>query len=537
VEPFKEQSVKQNRIFVSPKAIGIALFLLTSHVSLLTAQALPALPDTTGFGVHVLALARDDGGTLWAGTYGRGIFRLRAGSKTWENIRHDTTSTSLSWDFVQAIAFGLRGEVWYGTVGNGWGVSIDRGVTWKNWTLTQLGPEWQYVVPNGIQVRVDTVFIATADGIQYSNDDGAHWTALIDTVGPPSKGPADSAFAVLNTEYIRRFGLDRRGLVITTTRGNQRLVLTSEGWLAADIPTAAFSPLNRVVIDGVAYKGTLCGIRPATDTLPCFNRAAPASDSGKPPLTDWFRRPIERNDNPYIDQTYRYGSTMGGNFQQHQGVEFNNADGTAVHAIGSGEVVYAGPAEQGALTVAIRMDSLLTTPNQRYFLYSVYYHNSALLVNVGDHVATGQIISRVGNTGRATNDHLHLEVAASPDQDVTQIVDSLQRFPIHTTNPELWIDPIPGTGTLAGRVLDAQGNPVPQARIYGIVKPDPSETPFSYIETYGDKAHPHPLYNENFALSDIPPGTYTLGVSIGSKKVWRKVIIQPGLVTWVEFRP
>src|SRR3989475_9274762 len=30
----------------------------------------------------------------------------------------------------------------------------------------------------------------------------------------------------------------------------------------------------------------------------------------------WFERPILPADQPYIDQTYRYGSTMGGNFQQ-----------------------------------------------------------------------------------------------------------------------------------------------------------------------------------------------------------------------------
>ena len=44
-------------------------------------------------------------------------------------------------------------------------------------------------------------------------------------------------------------------------------------------------------------------------------------------------------------------STMGGNFQPHQGVEFNNPDGTPVHAIGDGVVVHAGPAEQGGLRV------------------------------------------------------------------------------------------------------------------------------------------------------------------------------------------
>ena len=129
----------------------------------------------------------------------------------------------------------------------------------------------------------------------------------------------------------------------------------------------------------------------------------------------WFRRPIALDDQPYIDQTYRYGSTMGGNFQQHQGVEFNNPDGTSVHAIGDGVVVFAGPAEQGSITVAIRHDLRVKgRDGQRLFLFSTYYHNRALLVALGQRVKAGDVIAQVGNTGRATNDHLHLEVHASP---------------------------------------------------------------------------------------------------------------------------
>ena len=46
------------------------------------------------------------------------------------------------------------------------------------------------------------------------------------------------------------------------------------------------------------------------------------------------------------------------------------------------------------------------------------------------------------------------------------------------------------------------------------MKPEPIETPFSYAETYGDKAHPHPLYGEHFAVSDVPPGVYVVGTEI-----------------------
>src|SRR4051812_25801517 len=90
------------------------------------AQAsIPPLPDSTGWGVHVLAVARDAQGSIWVGTYGQGIYRLPLGATAWQPIRHDTTATSISHDFIQALAFGSRGEIWYGTVGNGWGLSTD----------------------------------------------------------------------------------------------------------------------------------------------------------------------------------------------------------------------------------------------------------------------------------------------------------------------------------------------------------------------------------------------------------------------------
>ncbi len=228
---------------------------------------------------------------------------------------------------------------------------------------------------------------------------------------------------------------------------------------------------------------------------------------------------------------------MGGFFQQHQGVEFNNPDGTPVMAAAAGRVVYAGPAEKGALTVAIRHDPTVSAKGQRYRLFSIYYHNSQLRTKVGARVKAGQVISLVGNTGRATNDHLHLELAISPTDSIGAIVDSVERFPPYTTNPELWLEPLPETGIVAGQVFDSSGAPLLQARVYGLTKRDPIDTPFSFAETYGDKGHPHPLYQEHFAVGDVPAGTYVLGVDIGGKKVFRRVTVEPGLLTWVVFKP
>lgn len=541
---------------------------------LLLALQVPQLPDSSGWGVHVLAIAQAPGSATWVGTYGQGIFVLREGAATWERIRssNDTAAHAISWDFVHAFAFGPKGQVWYGTVGNGWGLSTDGGKTWKNWEFRQLGPEWQYVTPNGIVTRGDTTFIATADGIKVTWDDGATWRVITDSIGATTA--KDSVWGRIPDQYV----LDlwwRNGWTLTYPSGH---AISTDGrsWNPVTLPSRP--KLERQTREALLADRarrttvTLCSdptvplrtlallddSTPVTPwgwfrageprrcaTVPRSGAAVPAARAPIQALRHtWFRRPIALGDQPYIDQTYRFGSTMGGNFQPHQGVEFNNGDGTPVRAIGKGVVVHAGPAERGALTVAIKHDRRLSsTPghgpgvNPPLWVFSVYYHNSRLLVKVGDRVRAGDVISLVGNTGRATNDHLHLEVHASPFDSTRLIVDPEVRYPPHNTNPELWIEPLPGTGIVAGQVWDSAGKPVQQARIYGLVKQEPQETPFSFIETYGSRNHSDPVYQEHFAISDVPPGEYVLGVAIGGTRVFRRAKVEAGKLTWVEFRP
>src|SRR5213079_3578535 len=200
------------------------------------AQSLPPLPDTTGFGVHVLALARAPDNAVWVGTYGQGIFVLRQGAGSWEQIKHssDTTGRTISFDFVHAFGFGPNGEIWYGTVGNGWGLSTDGGKTWTNWEFKQLGPEWQYVAPNGIATRGDTVYIATADGIKLSWDRGAIWAEITDSVGATT---AQHVVGRLPDQYVQALAAGPEGsLWAAHLRGVARSSDGGRSWIEFPAP-------------------------------------------------------------------------------------------------------------------------------------------------------------------------------------------------------------------------------------------------------------------------------------------------------------
>jgi murein DD-endopeptidase MepM/ murein hydrolase activator NlpD len=505
-------------------------------------EAQPApVPDSSGWGTHVLTVARAPDGAVWVGTFGEGIHVSRDGTgRRWEVLRSGD-STAISWDFVNALAF-APGAVWYGTIGNGWGVSRDGGRTWRNWTFDELGPRWLYVAPGGIATAGDTVYVATADGLRITADGGETWRDVTEAQGLPSR-----YLLGLEAEPAPG-GAGPPRLVVRHLRGESESRDGGRTWLStggADDAESAREAAARAEDAPVrAAAGTARTDDPGADLVrriqdwrrESFRRygdpgGAPIAPDGRRHF--WFRRPIAAADNPHLDQTYTYGSTMGGNFQQHQGVEQNNPEGTPVHAIGDGTVAYAGGAEAGSNTVAVRHDRRLGASH----VFSTYYHNSTLAVAPGDRVRAGDVIAHVGSTGRATNDHLHLEIHVAPTADSAAVVDPEQRYPAFTRNPQLWIEPLPGTGVVAGRVFDAAGRPVPGARVYGIVKPHPRETPFSFAETYEDRAHPDPVFGEHFAIGDVPAGEHVLGVEIGRAKVFRKVRVEPGKVTFVEFRP
>ncbi|MEY6431726.1 M23 family metallopeptidase [Thioalkalicoccus limnaeus] len=85
----------------------------------------------------------------------------------------------------------------------------------------------------------------------------------------------------------------------------------------------------------------------------------------------------------------------------HSGVDFASKAGEPVVAVADGVVVFAGTRGGYGRVVDIRhLDGLVTR----------YAHNSRNLVEVGQLVARGDVIAKVGSSGVATGPHVHFEV-------------------------------------------------------------------------------------------------------------------------------
>jgi murein DD-endopeptidase MepM/ murein hydrolase activator NlpD len=88
----------------------------------------------------------------------------------------------------------------------------------------------------------------------------------------------------------------------------------------------------------------------------------------------------------------------------HHAIDVAAPVGVPVYAAAAGEVVVAGETEYrgyGRMVVIRHANGYQT----------LYGHLSAWYVHAGQHVASGEMIGRMGSTGRSTGSHLHFEVS------------------------------------------------------------------------------------------------------------------------------
>ena len=96
--------------------------------------------------------------------------------------------------------------------------------------------------------------------------------------------------------------------------------------------------------------------------------------------------------------TSRFGARWG---STHTGTDVGAPTGTSIKAAAGGTVLFSG--WKGTL-------GKLVVINHGNGVQTYYAHCSSLLVSAGDTVSAGQLIAKVGNTGRSTGPHLHFEI-------------------------------------------------------------------------------------------------------------------------------
>ena len=88
--------------------------------------------------------------------------------------------------------------------------------------------------------------------------------------------------------------------------------------------------------------------------------------------------------------------------ERHQGIDISCSSGTPIKASSAGTVIYAGNTIRG-------YGNMIILRHSEEFV-TVYAHNQVNLVEERDRIEKGQIIGKVGQTGRATGPHLHFEI-------------------------------------------------------------------------------------------------------------------------------
>jgi murein DD-endopeptidase MepM/ murein hydrolase activator NlpD len=237
----------------------------------------------------------------------------------------------------------------------------------------------------------------------------------------------------------------------------------------------------------------------------------------------------------YPDRSYRYGSTQDGQREPHHGVELVNPRGTPILAAAPGTVIVAGNDDQVAYgpttkfygnLVVVQLDQA----SNGLPVYNLYGHMLEVAAKVGDRVDTGDLLGSVGLTGVAIGAHLHFEVRVGQNDYES------------TRNPELWFIPLPmknkPQGVVAGRVVDTNDHLVPELTV--VLRPLAVKADYVhnfYLTTYANDPYQlngDAVLQENFAITDVPPGTYS--VSVNTTKFYQQTItVKPGQIAWAAF--
>jgi murein DD-endopeptidase MepM/ murein hydrolase activator NlpD len=216
-----------------------------------------------------------------------------------------------------------------------------------------------------------------------------------------------------------------------------------------------------------------------------------------------FRVARPTDDIYQIHGGYLYAETNFG--YPHKGVDYQTPLSTPIYSAADGFLYWKDYEPEGA-GYYVMVQSRWSGQD----IWFMYFHLSDNnFFNLDDTIHTGDQIGLSGNTGNSTGPHMHFEIRQN---DV-----AYDGF-MNRRNPELWTA-IQGMGAIYGRVPNALDGT--RVDISPDPKPRPPYTTYSYSLTYtfDGLIGNDDVYQENYAIGDVKPGTYTITSVYGYSRV------------------
>ncbi|HXG51300.1 MAG TPA: LysM peptidoglycan-binding domain-containing M23 family metallopeptidase [candidate division Zixibacteria bacterium] len=165
-----------------------------------------------------------------------------------------------------------------------------------------------------------------------------------------------------------------------------------------DVPFEELARINRIRDPGHIRVGQRLFIPGAARQLP-VEVITPAEPASAPPVD---AEPLSARDRflwPVNGTIHSHYGPRGASF--HDGIDIAAPEGTPIRVIADGVVIYSDQLRGYGNIVIVRHEREVV---------SVYAHNQVNLAREGQRVSRGEVIARVGSTGRVSGPHLHFEI-------------------------------------------------------------------------------------------------------------------------------
>lgn len=207
----------------------------------------------------------------------------------------------------------------------------------------------------------------------FPDEEGLQWTCLVGIDGDSEPGRYD----------VRLDGVGRND---TPVSAQDTLVVVPKAF-----PTRRLSVEPKYVTPPASVQDRINKERERVDSI--FNATTPEKIWKGP-----FLLPVPGE---VISEFGKRSIYNGKPRSPHSGTDFRGAVGTPIHAPNAGRVV---------LTADLYYTGNTIILDHGLGLYSYFGHLSSIMVREGDRVRAGDIVGKVGATGRVTGPHLHWTV-------------------------------------------------------------------------------------------------------------------------------